>query len=100
MRELFLIDEALRPMRPEIDKCKEIAHLSSTKMGFMFMTILSTQFALVQYGTYIAFSWDIMEPIAACLTLSDAVAVFWFWSWAGKPWNLDSIRSFFYERKF
>ena len=40
-----------------------------------------------------------MEPITACMTLSDAVLGYFFWIWSGKPWDLDSFRSHFYERQ-
>jgi len=53
---------------------------------------------MFQYGTYVAFSWDIIEPITACVSLTDAIAGYYFWMWAGKPWDLDSLRSFFYDR--
>ena len=40
-----------------------------------------------------------MEPITACISLSDAIVGYYFWIWAKKPWDLDSLRSFFYERE-
>ena len=64
-----------------------------------FMSILSLQFMMSQYGTYIAFSWDIMEPIMFCITLSDAIASYGFWIWAGKPWDVDGLKNHFFERK-
>lgn len=67
--------------------------------GLTFVSIIATQFALVQYGTYVAFSWDIMEPITACISLSDAICGYYFWLWAKKPWDLSSLRSHFYERE-
>jgi hypothetical protein len=54
---------------------------------------------LSQYGTYYALSWDIIEPITACVSLSDAIAAYFFWLWAGKPWDLNEVRSFFFERR-
>jgi len=54
---------------------------------------------LSQYATYIAFSWDIVEPITACVTLSDAIAGYFFWLWSGKPWDLNELRGFFFDRK-
>jgi len=54
---------------------------------------------LTQYGTYIAFSWDIIEAITACMTLSDAIAAYLFWLWAGKPWDVDGLKHHFFERR-
>jgi hypothetical protein len=82
-----------------VSKCKEDAHLSSVRYGFAFTGIILAQFMLSQYGTYYAFSWDIIEPITACVALSDACAAYMFWMWIGKPWELNSIRSYFFQRK-
>lgn len=40
-----------------------------------------------------------MEPLMACITLSDAIAAYMFWIWAGKPWDIDGIKNKFFERK-
>lgn len=51
-----------------------------------------------QYCTYVAFSWDIVEPVMACVGLTDAIAGYYFWLWSGQPWDLDSFRGHFYDR--
>ena len=56
------------------------------------------QFAFIFYGTFHVYSWDIMEPITACVSLSDAIAGYMFWLWTGKPWDLDSLRTHYYEK--
>jgi len=56
------------------------------------------QFALVQYGTYVAFSWDIMEPITCTMTLGDVIIGYYFWLITGKPYNLTDVRTNFYDR--
>jgi hypothetical protein len=58
-----------------------------------------TQFAIVQYGTYVMFSWDIMEPITCGMTLMDAIFSYTFWLYAGKPWDLSGIKRNAMERK-
>ena len=99
IQQLELIDEVLSPLMKEVENAKEASHIKSVRAGFTFVSIIMAQFALSQYGTYIAFSWDIMEPITACVSLSDAIAGYYFWLWSGKPWDLDSLRSHYYERE-
>mmetsp|Transcript_35316 Transcript_35316/g.26330 ORF Transcript_35316/g.26330 Transcript_35316/m.26330 type:complete len:89 (-) Transcript_35316:40-306(-) len=53
---------------------------------------------LVQYGTYIAFSWDIMEPITCGMTLGDAVCSYLFWVWSKRPYSIQGLSDFFFER--
>ena len=54
---------------------------------------------LVQYGTYIYFSWDIMEPITCGMTLGDAIASYFFWVWTKQPYSIQGVRDFFHDRK-
>ncbi len=99
IQQLNLIDEVLSPIEKEMENAKEMSHVKSVRSGLTFVSVIMMQFALSQYGTYIAFSWDIMEPIMACVTLSDAVAGYIFWLWCGKPWDLDSWRRHYYEKE-
>ena len=78
---------------------KEKANVSASKTGLSFLAVFVLQFAATQYGTYVAFSWDIMEPICCAMTLGDAGIAYSFWVWSGKPWDLDGLKSFYYERK-
>ena len=87
------------PDYKQVENAKEAGHVKAQRAGFTFVSVLLIQFALSQYGTYIAFSWDIMEPIMACVSLSDAIAGYFFWIWAGRPWDLDAVRAHFYERE-
>ena len=99
LAEMELIEEAIKPLKSQIDRCKMEANVSASRVAWPFTAILCTQFLLSQYGTYYALSWDIIEPITACVSLSDAVAAYFFWLWAGKPWDMDAVRSFFFERR-
>lgn len=78
---------------------KEDANLTSTRYAAGFLLTIAMQFAAFQYGTYVAFSWDIIEPIAACTTLLDACAAYSFWIWTGKPWDLTSLRNHYFEKR-
>jgi len=40
-----------------------------------------------------------MEPITCGMTLADAVAAYFFWLWSGRPWDINGLRTFFFERK-
>lgn len=99
LQRFEIISEILKPIEKEVSNAKEIAHAKSKRMGISFFSVIAIQFLLSQYGTYIAFSWDIMEPIMACVSLSDAIAGYFFWLWAGKPWDMNGLRSFYYDRE-
>ena len=64
-----------------------------------FCSTFVAQYLLVQYGTYIAFSWDIMEPITCGMTLGDAIVAYFFWIWSKRPYSIGGLKEFFFERK-
>jgi hypothetical protein len=60
---------------------------------------IATQYLAVQYGTYVLFSWDIMEPLTCAMTLGDAVLAYFFWALTKKSYNLPGIYNYFYEKR-
>lgn len=61
--------------------------------------IILTQYVLVQYGTYIMFSWDIMEPITCAMSLGDAVIAYLFWAWNRRSYSVDGIFMHYFNRR-
>ena len=97
--QLESLNAVLGPIEKVLSNCKEEANLTAKRYGVSFVAMICFQFFLSQYGTYVAFSWDVMEPITAIVTLSDAMTAYFFWLWAGRPWSLDSIRIPFFNRR-
>ena len=79
-------------MSSQISNLKEQCNLSAARTSAAFLGTFLTQFFITQYGTYVMFSWDIMEPITCGMTLLDSVFAYSFWLWAGKPWDLDGLK--------
>ena len=94
------MEEVLQPLEREIVILKEAANVSATRAAYTFLGGLLIQFMLSQYGTYYAFSWDIIEPITACVSLTDAVAAYFFRDFFKNSWELSGVRNYFYDRKF
>lgn len=97
--QLELIEDTLRPMSREVSNVKEQSNLSAARTSAMFLTAFLGQFFITQYGTYVMFSWDIMEPITCGMTLMDAIFSYSFWLWSGKPWDLDGLKKNAFDRK-
>ena len=66
---------------------------------FSFFAIIMGQFMLSQYGTYVVFSWDIMEPITCAMTLGDAIIAYFFWIWTKTSYTMGNFRTKFFEKK-
>jgi len=97
--QLELLKVQRAPMLNKLGEIEKAADRSARRALWGIASIFASQFALIQYGTYIAFSWDIMEPITCGMTLGDAVAGYFFWIWSGKPYTLDGLKEHFYDRK-
>eukprot|EP01017_Pseudomicrothorax_dubius_P007847 TRINITY_DN12506_c0_g1_i1.p2 TRINITY_DN12506_c0_g1~~TRINITY_DN12506_c0_g1_i1.p2 ORF type:complete len:376 (+),score=93.56 TRINITY_DN12506_c0_g1_i1:23-1129(+) len=64
----------------------------------LLATAMFIQMALVQYGTYVAFSWDIMEPLTCLLGIFDLFVAYSFWLWTDMPYSLEAVQQRFIER--
>ena len=63
-----------------------------------FVSVFLIQYGFVQYGTFVAFSWDVIEPITCAMTLGDACLAYLFWMISKKPYTLNGIREYFEGR--
>ena len=70
-------------MFEKLEKINFSSTIKARRALFTFVSIFMLQFAAVQYGTYVAFSWDIMEPITCGMTLGDAILAYFFWIKSG-----------------
>ena len=73
--------------------------MAAARSASTFLFLFCCQFGLTQYGTYIAFSWDIIEPITCTMTLMDATLAYLFWMWTGQPYDMEGLRTHYFHRK-
>ena len=97
--EIYLLKRQREPMLQRLMEIERSADRSARRALWSFASVFMTQFALIQYGTYIAFSWDIMEPITCGMTLGDSICAYLFWIWTKRPYSLDGLREYFFEKK-
>ena len=95
--------DLLKTHRKPLDEVKSRIERDSElyakrKILTMFSVIFS-QYVLVQYGTYIMFSWDIMEPITCAMTLGDAVFAYLFWAWTKTSYSMSGVFQHYYNKK-
>ena len=64
-----------------------------------FLGFTLTQIALVQYGTYVAFSWDIMEPFTCLLGVFDLIIGYSFWLYSNREYSFGDMRSHYVFRR-
>ena len=62
-------------------------------------SLLFTQIMAIQYGTYVLYSWDIMEPITCLLGVFDMIVAYSFWLFTNNPYSYEAIGHRFVENR-
>jgi hypothetical protein len=86
-------------MKEEMGEINVRSRVSAIRVVHFIMGFLMVQFGLTQYGTYVLFSWDIMEPITCLITFGDACLAYFFWMISKKSYSQHNIFQFFALRK-
>ncbi len=94
-----LLKNHRRPLDVVKSNIEHEAEIHAKRKVFSLFYIIAAQFALVQYGTYILFSWDIMEPITCAMTLGDACLAYFFWMRTKSSYTLSGIFNHFYLKR-
>ena len=88
-----------KPMDDIRGNIERDAELYAKRRIFTIFYIIASQYLLVQYGTYIMFSWDIMEPITCAMTLGDAVIAYIFWCLTKNSYSISGVYDYFYKKR-
>lgn len=79
---------------------EQAANKHANRVMWSFFGTIALQFAAVQYGTYVVYSWDIMEPITCLMGMGDACIGYFFWINCNKQdYSLEGIHNYFYSKK-
>lgn len=65
---------------------------------FLYSIILA-QMAFTQYGTYVKYSWDIMEPICCLFGIFDSILAYTFWIANNSDYNLEKFEKNYIDSK-
>jgi len=94
-----LLKDHRRPLDIVRGKIEREAEMFARRRIFTMFYFIAAQYVLVQYGTYILFSWDIMEPLTCGMTLGDAVLAYMFWAKTKSSYTLSGIFNHFYNKR-
>jgi len=87
-QQLALLKRQREPMFSKLKDIEMRADRTTRRALTSFLSVFVTQYIIVQYGTFVYFSWDIMEPITCGMTLGDAICSYFFWVWAKRPYTI------------
>lgn len=74
--------------------------ISARRWRNAYAYMILFQFSISQYCTYVAYSWDIVEPFTCIMTFGDATLAYLFWVFTGKPCDIRGLEQYFGDRKF
>lgn len=75
----------MKELKMKLDKK---ANFRSKALIALGSTVFLSQFAFIMGGTYVFYSWDVMEPIAYCMLLSNFTCRFLFYTINKKDMSL------------
>lgn len=78
--------------KAEIDKILDTNNSSKSKRLVKFIGIVVfCQLAFTQYGTYVVYSWDIMEPIVCLFGTIDVFLAYLYWYVIGTEFDYKTV---------
>jgi hypothetical protein len=78
-----------------MNACEQQGAATAKNRVLAFSSIIAGQFMLFQYGTYVAYSWDIIEPIACVTGFLDAFFASVFYVRFNGDWNVAGINKYY-----
>lgn len=60
---------------------------------------LLSQIFVTQYGTYVKYSWDVMEPISCLLGILDLIIAYAFWMSTNKEYSFETVHENYIQKK-
>lgn len=74
----------------------KFAKRAKRRVNFLYALVLS-QIAFTQYGTYVKYSWDIMEPICCLFGIFDSFLAYAFYLANNSDYNFEKFEKKFVE---
>lgn len=94
-----LLKKHRMPLAVQKVKIEKSADVYAHKKIWQMFSIIMAQYFMSQYGTYVVFSWDILEPITCAMTLGDAIVAYFFWMWTKTAYCMGNIREHYFLKK-
>lgn len=73
------------------ETCDKSAYRRAFRLAYGMLSIFLTEFAIMVYGTYFMFSWDIMEPISYLLGSIDVICGYGFYTYFRRNYSANDL---------
>lgn len=75
---------------------KNFTRKSTKRLKFLY-SIIFLQMFFTQYGTYVKYSWDIMEPITCLFGIFDSIMAYSFWMMNNSDYSFEKFEKRYIE---
>lgn len=93
----------LQEKRQLLQEIKAQVHESVLKRSQRRLKVLYSlifaQVLFTQYGTYVKYSWDVMEPITCLMGIVDMIMAYTFWMMNNSSYSLETFEQNFIDNK-
>jgi flagellar motility protein MotE (MotC chaperone) len=104
--DLILLENMLGTLYKKRDFMKNLekeakensANLGKRRVKFLFY-LIGAQMAFTQYGTYVKYSWDILEPICCLFSIFDMIVAYSFWLRKNHEFDYQAFEQRYLEEK-
>jgi Mitochondrial calcium uniporter len=104
--EVETVDKLLSVLQEKkqlLEEIKSQVHESILKRSQRRLKVLYSlifaQVLFTQYGTYVKYSWDVMEPITCLMGITDMILAYVFWMMNNSSFSLEAFEQNFIESK-
>jgi len=97
--QVNLLETKIQNLKVTTEKITNLLEAKGKKRVKWFLGFLTAQIALIQYGTYVAFSWDIIEPITCLLGVMDLIIAYSFWLYSQKEYSFETLKTHYIFRR-
>ncbi|KAF4685895.1 hypothetical protein FOZ60_005943 [Perkinsus olseni] len=80
------------------EEIRSLALRKTSKYAIGGVVLFSVEWALVYYGTYFLYGWDVMEPITYLLALLDVIVTYGFFMLWRKDYSPKTLQQVIYSR--
>ncbi|KAF4703693.1 hypothetical protein FOZ62_011415, partial [Perkinsus olseni] len=98
IERLTALKDQRRRLRASEEEIRSLALRKTNKYAIGGVVLFSVEWALVYYGTYFLYGWDVMEPITYLLALLDVIVTYGFFMLWREDYSPKTLQQVIYSR--
>lgn len=89
--EIIELQKELSPLKELKERLDKKALFRANSFLFLGGSVMLSQFSFIAWGTFMEYSWDIMEPFSYMILLGNFTASFYYYTFKHKDLELANL---------